>query len=61
MKTYKVWVTKMVYGSVDVNANSEQEAKDKAYAEYGFDKIDWLDEEVCDLEPQEVKREKTKR
>ena len=56
MKKYKVLVSRLQYGEVYVEAEDEENAKDKAaekVARNGKD-VEWHDAEITDLHPEEV-------
>ena len=51
---YCVYLTVLQYGSVHVEAESEDEAKREAEKLYEQHQIDWYDDEITDLSPEEV-------
>ena len=56
MKKYKVLVSRLQYGEVYVEAENEEQAKDKAaesVVSNGKD-VEWHDNEITDLQPEEV-------
>ena len=50
---YCVYVTELHYGSVHVEANSDDEAIQKAHTLYDQDQVLWHDGELEDLTPKE--------
>lgn len=56
MKKYKVWVSRLQYGEVYVEAENEEAAKDKAAELVTRDDkdVEWHDAEITDLQPEEV-------
>lgn len=53
MKKYAVYISCLQYGCAHVEAESPEEAKEKARAFYNQRRIDWYDEEITDLSPEE--------
>ena len=51
---YCVYLTVLKYGSFHVEAVSEDEAKQEAEKLYKQRQIDWYDDEITDLSPEEV-------
>ena len=50
---YQVWVTQLEYGVLHVEAESEDEAREKAEKLYNQRRVDWFDSELTDLEVKE--------
>lgn len=53
MKKYFVYLTRLEYGSVEVEAENDEEAKIKAREAYEKGEASWHDEELTDITPEE--------
>lgn len=50
---YQVWISNIQYGAAFVEADSPEEAKDKAEELYNKRSIDWHEEEISDMTVEE--------
>lgn len=54
MMQFCVYITALQYGSVHVEAENDEEAKQEAEKLYKQHQIDWYDDEITDLSPEKV-------
>lgn len=60
---YHVTITEINYGGIDIEANNEKEAQERARQEYYNGNVFWKDSEISDLNAEPAvfhKRQRTK-